>query len=403
MNKYLITCLANMLAVILSVGALPLQASVISTDEEEHKSADSSQPAKVKIQPKMTLKASEFGFSVTDLNIAPKAVSSSILGFNDQGVVVLETVTPKPGRKTIFNLDNDGYRSDYGPGNSIDTYVVNEQGCATKIDSNILSSVIAINNKNIILGNIWINSINKGTFLLLDLQTNNIREVANFAIIDSPTGQPHYSLECLDFNDKSQIIGVAVKGLKDDNLGFLWDPEEGFTYFDKLIPIAINNQGMILGKQPVGGCPGYFSIVIANQKGEKLYEIDQENDATIFVSLMLNDSGQVAGIKGKMGSNDEYVTSGFLWEAESGYKYLSKFFPLAINNQGQMIVAINKKRESNNLALICQEKKFILPIITNNILTKCAINNNGQIVGIGDAANSFHPLLLTPLTAESEY
>ncbi len=176
-----------------------------------------------------------------------------------------------------------------------------------------------------------------------------------------------------DINDNGQVVGKVTNYA--DGPSVLWD-NGSIVDIGALGPygtfaVDINNQGQVTGSSPIVG-PGNFFLV----NRAFLYEVGgtiqnlgtlecRENTVAFAIGAGINDHGDVVGSHGCVVTFAHEKRVAAVWNAAEGWKDLNKLIP---PNSGWELTQTT------------------------------AINNHGQIVGIGYKASDIYPrgFLLNP-------
>lgn len=322
-------------------------------------------------------------FALRDLHI-PSAQESFPIDINNKGTVLLSTRTVGP-EKIIQGGPKKGetIRDSF-----YDIYIVERNEDPKIIDPSILSSAQAINDNGLVLGEHWTHSDNGAAICsirIFNSQKGIVWEIGKFShscVDGSFLNSSFRALTCIDLNEKGQVIGIEMTAI-DKMKAFLWDQQQGFTYFDDFLPIRINNEGLILGHYLKGRGKNHYALSIMYTDTGQVLTIDRTGSInSINEFLDFNDKGQLCG--SRIHGDKE---RGFLWDSHLKFRDLDQFFPRIINNTGQMVGT----KVGYPLALWSNGKIIELPEIDE--FSHIVINDKCEILG---KSKEGHVLLLTP-------
>ena len=323
-------------------------------------------------------------YSIIALDILPVASGEAPFGYrsfayalNSQGVVVGESTLDTSGnigqtRPVMWNNSNEA-----------------EELWA---DQNFGGKALGINDAGFVIGRYGSGSgipqpgsgIPDGGGFIWDPTTRSFADLGDLG------GQ---RVEATGINDLGQVVGSS-ENFESDPRAFIWNATGGMLDLGTLggntsRGTAINAIGQVIGYSTLANGSQHPFIWDATNGMRDLGTLDSQGDVQSF-AFAVNDGAEVVGV--------EFGSGGFIWDAALGIRSIGNIVPSDINNFGQVVGGIGMDALFWEQDAGLRNLQDLIPSGSGWDLSGAnAINDAGQIVGVGFFNDQIRGFLMTPI------
>ena len=206
-------------------------------------------------------------------------------------------------------------------------------------------------------------------------------------------------LQARAINDQGQVVGMSDTG------GYLWSSSRQPQNLNTLVGTVVTAVGGINARGQIAArTAGRIDGAVVYTPGSPLATIPIPAGFATVTPTGINDQGTVVG---RIEQSDFSIAPpnpaypaevGFVWTPEKGVAEIGpEAMPDAINNQNQVVGAYDNHAFVWNAQTGRTDLNTLIPTGTGwELVEATALNDKGQIVGVGSINGDQHAFLLTP-------